>query len=165
MNPQNKYEQENEQKRAQWREEVRQMREEEEQKYFKVEKSFAPLLTVVSFCCFAAYGLFGGFIDLGSYAFYSLWFGSLAVILRYSIKLHRTLDKVCIGMLVCTVFAVMFDILGNAHLLEDSSAQVCVLLYQIFCIVGAGCSVFAMIGFWKNRKQIKEMEVNNPWSK
>ena len=165
MNNQNEYQQENERKRAQWQEEVRQVRYEEEQKYFKVEKTLAPLLTVVLFCCFAAYGLFGGSIELGNVVFYYLWFGSLLVVLRYSVRLDTFLDKICIVMLICTALAVMFDILGNMHLLEGNSAQVCVLLYKIFCMVGAGCSVFAMIGFWKNRKQIKEMEVNNPWSK
>ena len=164
MNNQNEYQQENERKRAQWQEEVRQVRYEEEQKYFKVEKSLAPLLTVVLFCCFAAYGLFGGFIDIGSVPFFYVWFSSLLVVLRYSVKLDTFLDKICIAMLICTALAIMFDILGNAYLLEDRSAQVCVLLYKIFCMIGAGCSVFAMIGFWKNRTQIDGMEVNNPWS-
>ena len=145
MNKQNEDQQEYEQKRAQWREEVRQMRYEEEQKYFRVEKSLAPFCTVIAFCCFAAYFLLGGFIDLGSTAFYLLWFGSLVVILRHSMKQDGILDKLCIGMFACTVLAIIFDILGNAYILEGSVAQYCVLLYQIFCTIGAGCSILAMI--------------------
>ncbi|MBO5428802.1 MAG: hypothetical protein J6A10_02410, partial [Peptococcaceae bacterium] len=90
---QDAYLEELEQQRAQWREEVRQMQNEEEQKYFRVEKSLAPFCTVILFCCFASYLLLGGSVDLGSMMFYMLWFGSLGVVLRYSVKLNHTLDK------------------------------------------------------------------------
>ena len=160
---QDAYLEELEQQRAQWREEVRQMRNEEEQRIFQEIKSLAPFCTVILFCCFAAYLLLGGSIGLGSVMFYTLWFGSLAVVLRYRVKLNQTLDKVCIGMLVCTVFAVLFDILGNAHILAGIAAQICVLVYQAACVLGAICSVYAMIQFWTNRKQINDMEMTNPW--
>ena len=163
MDKQDAYLEELEQQRAQWREEVRQMQNEEEQKYFRVEKSLAPFCTVILFCCFAAYLLLGGSVDLGSMMFYMLWFGSLGVVLRYSVKLNHTLDKVCIGILACTVFALLFDILANGYILAGTTARIFMLAYQAACILGAVFSVYAMKQFWTRRNQIKDMEITNPW--
>mgnify|MGYP003294952617 CR=1 FL=1 len=163
MDKQDAYLEELEQQRAQWREEVRQMQNEEEQKYFRVEKSLAPFCTVILFCCFAAYLLLGGSVKLGSIMSYLLWFGSLSVILRYSVKLNHTLDKVCIGLLVGTVFALLFDIFANGYILAGTTAQIFMLAYQAACILGAVCSVYAMKQFWTRRNRIKDMEITNPW--
>ena len=51
MEKQDAYLEELEQQRAQWREEVRQMRNEEEQRNFQEIKSLAPFCTVILFCC------------------------------------------------------------------------------------------------------------------
>ena len=132
---QDAYLEELEQQRAQWREEVRQMQNEEEQQYFRVEKILAPFCTVILFCCFAAYLLLGGSVKLGSIMSYLLWFGSLSVVLRYSVKLNHTLDKVCIGLLACTMFALLFDILANGYILAGTTARIFMLAYQAACFI------------------------------
>ena len=106
----------------------------------------------------------GGWITLGSMAFYTLWGGSLVVLLRYSVKLNQRLDKICIGILICSALAVLFDMLSAAHLLSDTYAQISVVLYQLACIAGVIFSCIALKEFWIRRKEIKEMEITNPWS-
>ncbi|MBQ2004407.1 MAG: hypothetical protein II239_05310 [Peptococcaceae bacterium] len=161
---QNSYEQEYAEQRVKWQEEVRETRHEEEQEYFKVEKSLAPFCAAIVLCCFVAYLLMGGWITLGSMAFYTLWGGSLVVLLRYSVKLNQRLDKICIGILICSALAVLFDMLSAAQLLSDTYAQISVVLYQLACIAGVIFSCIALKDFWIRRKEIKEMEITNPWS-
>ena len=161
---QNSYEQEYAEQRAKWQEEVQEMRHEEEQEYFKVEKSLAPFCAAIVLCCFVAYLLMGGWITLGSRAFYTLWGGSLVVLLRYSVKLNQRLDKICIVILICSALAVLFDMLSAAQLLSDTYAQISVVLYQLACIAGVIFSCIALKEFWIRRKEIKEMEITNPWS-
>ena len=152
---QNSYEQEYAEQRVKWQEEVRETRHEEEQEYFKVEKSLAPLCAAIVLCCFVAYLLMGGWITLGSRAFYTLWGGSLVVLLRYSVKLNQRLDKICIGILICSALAVLFDMLSAAQLLSDTYAQISVVLYQLACIAGVIFSCIALKEFWIRRKEIK----------
>ena len=152
---QNSYEQEYAEQRVKWQEEVRETRHEEEQEYFKVEKSLAPFCAAIVLCCFVAYLLMGGWITLGSMAFYTLWGGSLVVLLRYSVKLNQRLDKICIGILICSALAVLFDMLSAAQLLSDTYAQISVVLYQLACIAGVIFSCIALKEFWIRRKETK----------
>ncbi len=162
---QNAYAQENEQKRQQWREEVQQVRKEEEQKYFHIEKKILPFIALVVPCCFVVY-FFYGTVSLYSSGrwFWLLWTGSIVVMLRYSYKLNHLVDKFCIGLLLCNIAALIFYALGNAHLLVGSMAQACVVLYKIACIAGVVYSIYPIKVFWAKRNEIKDMEVTNPWS-
>ncbi len=152
-----------EQQRAQWQEEVRQVRDEEEQKYFHIEKKLMPLIALVVPCCFIVYFFYGIFLQSIGRWFMVLWTGSIVVMLRYSYKLNHLVDKFCIGLLLCSISAMVFNILGNAHLLVGSTAQVCVVLHKIACIAGVVCSIYPIKMFWINRKQVNEMDVINPY--
>lgn len=162
-NEKEQQEREMEAQREKWRTEVAELRAEENKHYGNFEKKCLPFCAAAVLCCFLAYLIWGGNFErvAGRGSFYGIWFGSLIVMLHYSIKLDGKLDKFCIGLLLCTAGVIGFMLLS---LTSWELFRECLLISKLFALAGVALSIYPIWYLWTHKAQIEQTETSNPWA-